>query len=259
MVREPEGPARQARERAGSPSLVSNGQSRTFSSWNRQQKRVYNRLTSFMLEAESRGAQLFRVDLTTAPGGDAGKLAVHSRELRRRVKREYGYDVEQFQVETNEGHGVYHCVWAIVSDRAVYIHQAWLSSMWQEIHGAHRVWIKRVSTKYHQKNAARYLAAQYLAGQDGTALVRMSYSWKKCKLSLGRGWSSFRRLVADRCPVLWYERMYGRDVPVRDLLPMGDIVAAWRDLIQFGWCTCGGLVYLVRDREIVQRWVAESF
>src|SRR5688572_3814651 len=74
--------------------------------WSRQQKRCFNRLTSWCFEAKSRECQLLRVDLTTAPGGQADLLRRHLQELRRRVERDLGFKgVETFVVETTEGNG----------------------------------------------------------------------------------------------------------------------------------------------------------
>lgn len=68
------------------PSLVLYGHSSARKVWTRQQKRIFQRLTSWCMEATGRGCQLVRVDLTTANGGEAGKLRRHQQELRRRVR-----------------------------------------------------------------------------------------------------------------------------------------------------------------------------
>lgn len=89
-------------------------------------------------------------------------------------------------------------------------------------------------------------------------IKRHYYDWRTCKLTLGRGWNSFRRLVIGQRPVLYMEKRWGREFPVREWVPMADIVAGWRDLLEFGWCICDGHVYQVEGRCIVERRVYES-
>ncbi len=76
-----------------------------------------------------------RVDLTTAVGGDAFKLRRHLQELRRRVERDLGFnDLRLFVIETSEGNGVLHMVWAWRGSRSFFIEQEWLSQEWEKIH-----------------------------------------------------------------------------------------------------------------------------
>ena len=84
----------------------------------KKQRRVFQRLVSWCFEAKSRDCQLSRVDLTTAVGGPAHLLRRHLQELRRRVERDLGYKgIETFVVETSEGNGVLHMVWAWAGSR----------------------------------------------------------------------------------------------------------------------------------------------
>ena len=244
------------------PSLVYKGQESTFQSlkhksqWDRQQRRIFSRLQSWSFMKLMEGYQLIRTDFTTGRDGSDTLLAKHYAEIKRRVLREFGYDIEHFTVRTREGNGVLHCVWAIKQDRAVHIPQAWLSTQWDNIHGAHRVWIKRVSTKFHLKMSVRYLVNQYLAGQ--TSIVRCSYSWNKCKIALGKGWSSLKRQITERRPILYREKRYGRDFAVRDWLPMADIVRAWMALIEVGWCLCDGIVYVIEENKIQPKYATSA-
>ena len=148
--------------------------------WSRQQKRCFNRLTSWCFEAKSRECQLLRVDLTTAPGGQADLLRRHLQELRRRVERDLGFKgVETFVVETTEGNGVLHMVWAWQGTRPLIIEQKWLSEQWHRIHGAPIVWIRRMDlAKDSIRRGGRYFALQYLSDQRG-ALRRISWSWRR--------------------------------------------------------------------------------
>jgi hypothetical protein len=65
-------------------------------------------------------------------------------ELRRRVERVHSYYVEYFNVQTNEGNGVLHQIWAINEAKAAWIDQGWLSEQWRSIHHSPIVWIARV-------------------------------------------------------------------------------------------------------------------
>lgn len=245
-------PERSEGRGCGSPSLVVYSQSRTCRTWTKKQSRVYNSLMSFFLEVSSRKLQTFRVDLTTADGGIPENLSDDHKELRKRVKRVFGYDIEHYQVITSEGNGVMHGVWAIESKKSAYIPQAWISEQWESIHGAKIVWIERVHGKRHYKNSAQYFASHYLAGQGD--LVRHSYSWHKCKISLGRGWSSFKRQISERRPVLYHEQRYGRDFAIRDWLPMAEIVKSWQSLIELGWCLVDGIVYVIEGRTVQPKY-----
>jgi hypothetical protein len=252
---------RQATRTAGSPagavaavsSLVVYGKNPTSSlkvakikrDMTRQQKSVYGRLRSFLTETMARGCQQLRVDLTTGDGGSPERLAKHHQELRKRVKRVYGYDVEHFQVQTREGNGVLHCVWAIKNKGAVYIDQEWLADTWQKIHEARVVWIKRLSGELHRKRAAIYLATQYLAGQD--ALVRMSYSWHKCKIALAKGWRQLRRIYTNMQDTFLMVRAEGQEFAVT----FRDLINAWEALLREGSAMLGDLLCVIDGRNVV--------
>jgi hypothetical protein len=131
------------------------------------------------------GFQVLWVHLTTAPDGDAGRLAYHHKRLRQSVEAKWGYEGLQFvEVITKEGHGVIHALWAWrphtwrrgEKARPFYVPQRWLSEAWGRIHGAKVVWIEKVRTE-EAGRLARYMAGQYMAGQE--AVVRITASWKR--------------------------------------------------------------------------------
>jgi hypothetical protein len=149
------------------------------------------------------GCQLLRVDLTCISGGSV-HLVEHFKMLRRIVERTWGYEVEYFKIETTEGNGVLHMVWAIRSEKPVYIPQKWLSSAWESITGAKIVYICKLgakrrnkagrtfqkrSTKEHLKYIARYMAGQYLADQE--AIARVSWSWWRNSVKIVRAYREF--------------------------------------------------------------------
>src|SRR5438445_491267 len=85
----------------------------------------------------------------TRPSSRGRSLWKDHKELLRRVERTFGFKgVEHFGVETGEGLGVLHLLWAWQPRPgrrgvAFYIPQAWLSRTWAEIHGAPMVWVTR--------------------------------------------------------------------------------------------------------------------
>jgi hypothetical protein len=218
-----------------------------FEPWTRQQRRVYQRLTSWCYEAKSRDCQLLRVDLTTASGGPSHLLRKHLQELRRRIERDLGFKgLETFVVETSEGNGVLHMVWAWAGDRPLIVEQKWLSEQWERIHGAKIVWIRRMGLeKKDIRTVSRYFALQYLANQ-GDALVRMSWSWRRARFAIGKGWKfmwrALRRINRRRQAQDW--RYPCDDVPFSELL------IAWEELLSVGSCTLGSVLFVVENREI---------
>lgn len=81
--------------------------------------------------------------------------------------------MEYQQVYTDEGNGVIH----ILGDFP-FIPQAYISDVWSDVHSSEIVDLRSVSFKDGSKKAARYIVAQYTAGQD-TSYIRSS---------LSRGW-----------------------------------------------------------------------
>lgn len=133
------------------------------------------------------------VMLSTAQGGDAGKLRVHERELRRRVERKTGVrGIEYVCVDTSEGNGTLHLLWA--GNGSLYVEQKWLSEQWDEIHGARIVWVRRY--RYGSRGRlSRYMVSQYMSGQRGAGM-RISWSWKATMgLPLKRAWRTFKVIV----------------------------------------------------------------
>jgi hypothetical protein len=198
-----------------------------------------------MREAQGRGCQLLWVCLTTAQGGDASKLGIHFQELRRRVERVYGYYVEFFKVETCEGFGVLHLVWAIKHDRAVYIPQVWLSDEWNKIHGAHRVWIKRFENKKNSiRNVARYFVGQYLGGQS--AIKRVSWSWWRSRVAIGKAWSQFKKILGEGDFSNPWAGLHWR---VRQISKWNKF-KAWEELLSEGWCAIAGITITIVGRSL---------
>ena len=211
----------------------------------KKQKRCFQRLNSFFLLMINMGAQILLVDLTTADGGDRKRLRKHYQELVRRIKRVFGYVVISFTVETSEGNGVLHNVWGIKPNRAVYIPQKWLSEQWGEIHGAFRVWIRRMRrSQKDAKRVASYLVAQYLAGQS--KFERYSYSSGKLPLALGKSWNTFKKEVRKFSP----ESTWCGLNPCCVTVERRGMILAWEELLLRGSCMVGDLLFTVSDGQM---------
>ncbi len=226
------------------PSLVNNGQNRIKGGWTRQQKRCYRNILSWMSLKIGEGKQLLRVDLTSVKDG-GWCLSEKLQMLRRMAEKEFGYEIEYFKVETSEGYGVLHMVWAITvrSKKAAWIPQKWLSDAWKDLTGASVVWIGRLgaqsvkkggkfvryrkrSVKEHIRSIARYFAGQYMAGQE--AIVRTSYSYKRGKLSIVKSFRRFRDLLR----VGVYHPGHG--LKYLDI-KRWEMFEGWNELLREGW------------------------
>ncbi len=177
--------------------------------------------------------------LSTAPGGDADKLANHHDRLLKLIEREFGFvGIQHFFVRTDEGHGVLHCLWGYRGPGTFYIPQAWLSKQWKRIHGAEVVWIKKARLGNRgRRGLGRYLVSQYVAGQS--ALVSTGWSWKKTfGFPYVKVWARFRKMLAGRpyreVVERWSQVMEGKEILLPDgrlyhLGNLGDIVgfSAW--------------------------------
>lgn len=218
-------------------------------SWTKQQKRIFSRSTSFCIEARSRGCQLFWVGLTTASGGDRKKLGLHFQELRKRIERTFHYYIEYLTIETTEGFGVFHQIWAIKTkeDRAAWIDQGWISKEWEEIHGAKIVYIKRMWGEDRGiHNVSKYMVQNYLTDQD--KLVRMSWSWKRAKVPIARAWNFFKRYVIRN--MFRSDRMGSTWIPTIEVT-YKEMLEAWRSLLTLSKCSIGGKVFIIFDRNIL--------
>lgn len=206
--------------------------------WTRQQKSAYGRCLSFFREAYGRGCQMLWLNLTTVVGDtvNGDRLTEHFKELRRRIENRYGYQIAYFKVETTEGGGVLHVVLAIKSDTPVWIGQRWLSSQWLDIHGAHRVWISRIGVRAHEsRSVSKYIVSQYVAGGQGSAFKRYSYSWWRCRVALGKGWHVLKRE---------YQLLK------RAGDKFSEVVNAWATLLYTGDCLLCGRGYSIINRHV---------
>jgi hypothetical protein len=183
-----EDPARGAAA-PGFPSLVNNppnakSEASEAKTWSDQQCKIRRACIDRIRHWQSHGYEVLWVTLTSGVGAKEGdehrphkKLRRHMQELRRRVADRWGVPgIEYVCVETMEGNGVLHMLWAAKADRGqFYIPYKWLSREWEAIHGAWNVWVARVKEgKSSTRRLSWYIVSQYCGGQDG--LVRLSQS-----------------------------------------------------------------------------------
>jgi len=184
--------------------------------------------------------------LSTAPGGSSDNLRKDFKRLRRKVEQKFQVKLDVFSVSTHEGFGVLHMIWAIKSERAVWIPQAWLSETWEKLHGARIVWISRIKKNERSiKRVSRYMACQYLA--DQSLLERMSWSWWRSTVAIGKAWEIFSRETwRGICDVYTWigENPFGRSITKREKY------SAWEKLLTQGWCMLGRGAFYVVGRSI---------
>lgn len=188
--------------------------------WSRKQKRHYQTIMSVLHRWEHRSMSVVWVMLTTGKGGDRRKLREHLWELERRVCRERGKSkIEHVVVDTTEGNGVLHILWA--AEGSLYVDQAWLSSEWEKIHGARYVWISRYR-KGTRGRLSRYMVSQYMSGQAGAG-VRISWSWKTTfTVPIKAAWRAIKRASPSSHK--------------RDLIALWERFLCGESLFLNGWC-----------------------
>jgi len=197
---------------------------------------------------QSRGYQFLWVMLSTANGGNASKLAYDHKRLRLSLDRRLGFGgVQFFQVLTTEGNGVLHVVWAWKGQRSFYVPQDWLSREWNRIHGAPVVWVRRVGNGQRDRDkVSRYVIQQYCGGQSG--FVRFSYSWWSCDFAVAKCWETLKSLASvsfrDDSAKWGWRREF--------IVPMSELVASWQALLRDGELIFEDVLYVVRDRQLVE-------
>lgn len=156
--------------------------------WNRKQwftrRAVMDRLRLW----QSSRYQCLWVTLTSSPRSPTKRLRCDFQALRKRIGRELGFkDFEYVCVDTREGHGVLHMIWAWrdpnpLKRASFYIPFEWLQASWTSLHGAFHVNVKRIGNEDKDaRRLSRYIVAQYCGGQE--ALVRLSQSRMEYPLS----------------------------------------------------------------------------
>lgn len=113
---------------------------------------------------------------------DLERLETHFRELRKKLKRKYP-DFKYFAVKelSPDGNWHYHVLWNI------YIEFNTLVKYWQEISGAHRVWLSQVR---HPLRAVRYIFKYCFKSINNRRELELLYENDKRKFSSSKGFLS---------------------------------------------------------------------
>jgi len=150
-------------------------------SWTKKQWQTRREVIDRVRFWQSEGYQCLWVTLTSSPSSPLKRLRADFQVLRKRIDRQLGFPgVEYVCVDTREGHGVLHMIWAWrdpnpAKRASFYIPFDWLQAQWKRIHGAFHVNVKRIGEADRDaRRLSRYIVAQYCGGQN--ALVRLSQS-----------------------------------------------------------------------------------
>ena len=120
------------------------------SSWIRKQWMTRRAVIDRLRYWQSNGYQCLWVTLTSSPKSSAKRLRADFQALRKRIGREFGFTgVEYVCVDTREGHGVLHMIWAWkdpdpTKRASFYVPFPWLQDSWSSLHGAFHVNVKRI-------------------------------------------------------------------------------------------------------------------
>ena len=161
--------------------------------WNRKQWKIRRAILDRLRYWHMNEFQCLWVTFTSAPSSPIKRLRKDFQVLWKRVKRELGFaSVQYVCVDTREGHGVLHMIWAWQDPdvrrrirNSFYVPFEWLQAAWKDIHGAFHVNVKRIGGEDQDaRRLSRYIVAQYCGGQN--ALVRMSQSKTDFPLSRAR-------------------------------------------------------------------------
>jgi hypothetical protein len=195
------------------------------------------------------GHQSLWVTLTSAPGQTIKRLRKDFQVLRKRISREFGYGTfEYICVDTLEGHGVLHMIWAYKDPNpdkraSFYVPFDWLQAQWKDIHGAFHVNVKRIGTRDKDaRRLSRYIVAQYCGDQDG--LVRMSQSKMPYPLRLMR--ASLLRELRNASERYELAHEWG-EMPLEEFTPRFNawfwamFRLAWDELVTKRYCTAFGV------------------
>jgi len=160
--------------------------------WSKKQWMTRRAVLDRLSYWQANGYQCLWVTLTSSPASPQKRLRGDYQALRKRIGRDHGFrDLEYVCVDTREGHGVLHMIWAWKDpDRrkraSFYVPFEWLQAAWSELHGAFHVNVKRIGTgPTDAKRLSRYIVAQYCGDQN--ALVRLSQSRMDVPLARMRG------------------------------------------------------------------------
>lgn len=203
-----------------------------YEAWNlrRQRKRIYHRVLTLLKFWKSNGYEVLWITLTSSPNSDFDKIADHHRYLKLKLlERKLGFaNVQHACVQTHEGCGTAHLFWAWkpTNGKRFYVPQKELSKLWDGIHDAKIVWVKKVRGNSHRK-LTNYCVSQYTANQN--QLKRMSWSWK-----VGLGGAMVKTWTVLKRVAHYSKHNY----------PYPDLYAMWGRLLAGGFCMMMGIWFI---------------
>ena len=238
------------------------GASGARSSWSKKQWMTRRAVVDRLRYWQASGYQCLWVTLTSAPGSPLDRLRKDFQILRKRIGREFGFEsFEYVCVDTIEGHGVLHMIWAWADPdtrkkASFYLAFEWLQAQWKDIHGAFHVNVKRIgNSDTDARRLSRYIVAQYCGDQDG--LVRLSQS--RMAIPLTRMRQALLRRLKD-LPERFYvgsEMLKGLKDCSREeldrLIPKffwNEFRAAWDQLVRGRSCRAFGVQFCWWDNKL---------
>lgn len=222
-------------------------------SWLPKQWRVRRAVVDRLRYWQGAGFQCLWITLTSSPESPADRLRADFQVLRKRVGRELGFaSFEYVCVDTREGHGVLHMIWAWRDPNprmraSFYVPFEWLQEQWKGIHGAFHVNVKRIGgADRDARRLSRYIVAQYCGDQN--ALVRLSQS--RAALPLARMREQLLRLLKALPERYEFGGELAKSVPGEDFGKLfgkflwSSFRRAWADLLRFRSCHAFGVQFV---------------
>jgi hypothetical protein len=220
--------------------------------WGRKQWRIRRTVIDRLRYWQANGYQCLWVTLTSSPSSPDKRLRADYQVLRKRVGRELGFtEFEYVCVDTREGHGVLHMIWAwkdqnLRKRASFYLPFEWLQEQWKEIHGAFHVNVKRIGgADKDARRLSRYIVAQYCGGQN--ALVRLSQS--KMAISLSRMRDALLRTLKGTAERYQYGQVLSQTLPPDQFsgafnrLFWAEFRGAWDQLVRSRSCKAFGVQF----------------
>ena len=155
--------------------------------------------------ARIHGERLRVLGLTSSPVSDASLLHHHFSALVMRIRRKYGC-FEYIGVREFTKSGLLH---SHLIYRGVFIPQRWLSRVWEELHGAFRVYVQEM--RGSRRKIGAYLV-KYLGKEADSG--RYWWSWGWVYRGFVRDWKLLVRKFKSSAVAVWRRLLWGDTIHV---------------------------------------------